>query len=379
MKKLAIIGSGEFQEPLILKAKALGYEVHVFSLRNNTFGERIADYFYDIDIFDKDKILDICKNVKINGIVSIASDVTTGTVTYIAENMGLVGNSKECLINATNKYKMREAFEKGGLLVPKYFLYKKGDGLEKIKKKLTYPVIVKPVDRAGSRGVNKVLDENDLDVAISNAMNESYSQNIIIEEYIEGEEYSCECISVNGNHTRLAFTKKFTTGTPNFIETGHIQPIYFEDTERIEKIIFKALDCLEIKNGASHAEFKITPNNEIKIIEIGARMAGDCIGSHLVELSTGIDYVKAVIDIALGNKVEINMKKSEKISGIKFICSNSDYELLKKIEKDNKDIICAKSKNIVKNDIKVTSSSDRGGWFIVSTDNEKIINDIFNL
>ena len=375
MKKIAIIGSGEFQEPLIFKAKQLGYETHVFSLRNNTKGEKEADFFYDINILNKQKILEICQNVKIDGITTIASDITTGTVVYVAEKMGLIGNSSKCLEKTTNKYKMREALKEGNLIVPQYQLLQKEDNiLDKIKK-FSYPIIVKPIDRAGSRGVCKVNEEAELENAIKCAMKESFSKKVIVEEYVEGEEYSCECISVNGKHTRLAFTKKFTTGEPNFIETGHIQPVIFENQEDIEKTIFKALDSLDIKNGASHTEFKITSNDELKIIEIGARMAGDCIGSHLVELSTGIDYVKLVIDVALGNPIKLNSIENNGECGIKFICNPEDYEMLEKIESENKDIIVTKSNHITKRGENVTDSSNRWGWYIIKTN--KNINKYF--
>lgn len=378
-KKIAIIGSGEFQEPLILKAKKLGYETHVFSLKNNTKGEEEADFFYDINILDKNKILDICKKVKIDGITTIASDITTGTVVYVASKMGLISNSNECLIKSTDKYKMRTAFQGSGLSVPNFCLInKKENNFDRIKK-LSYPIIVKPIDRAGSRGVSKVNDVNELKAAITNAMKESLTGNVIIEEYIEGEEYSCECISINGKHTRLAFTKKFTTGSPHFIETGHIQPVNFENNKEIEKTIFKALDSLEIRNGASHTEFKITADNEIRIIEIGARMAGDCIGSHLVELSTGIDYVQLVIDVALGISTKIPpTKNSKNYCAIKFICNENDYNIYKAIENTNKEIIIDKSKNILKGDLQITNSSNRGGWYIIKTDNKKILETIFS-
>ena len=381
MKKLAIIGSGEFQEPLILKSKQLGCETHVFSLKNKTKGEDEADFFYDIDVLNKDEILKICKNLKIDGITTIASDITTKTVVYVAEKLGLVSNSSQCLEKSTDKYKMRKAFQEKGLLVPKFYLIQKNENIKNILdeiKELNYPIIVKPTDRAGSRGVTEVNNIKDLQSAIDYAKGESLAGNTIIEEYIEGEEYSCECISKGGKHTRLAFTKKFTTGYPNFIETGHIQPVHFDNEKKIEQIIFKALDSLEITNGASHTEFKITPNNEIKVIEVGARMAGDCIGSHLVELSTGIDYIKLVIDIALGNPIKIKpVKNISNYYGIKFICNENDYNLYEFIKKNNKNIIMAESKNIIHKNLKVTDSSSRSGWYIIRTNNKKTIQDIF--
>lgn len=377
MKKLAIIGSGEFQEPLIMKAKNLGYETHVFSLRNNTRGELEADYFYGINVLEKEKILKKCQEIKIDGITTIASDITTGTVSYVAEKMNLIGNSIECFLKSTNKYNMRKAFKENGIEVPKFLLVTKDDNIFEEIKDFTYPVIVKPVDRAGSRGVTKVNDILELKKAIKVAIDESLSSKVIVEEYIEGEEYSCECISVNGKHKKIAFTKKFTTGSPHFVETGHIQPALLDNEEEIEKVIYNALDSIKIKNGASHSEFKIMPNNEIRIIEIGARMAGDCIGSHLVNISTGIDYIKLVIDIALGNEVEIPKEFKHSLCGIKFICCEDDYNKLLKLEKQHKDVVCFKSNNMHKNANEINSSSARGGWYIIKTEDQKIIEKIF--
>jgi biotin carboxylase len=109
---------------------------------------------------------------------------------------------------------------------------------------------------------------------------------------------------MQANITSLAFTKKYTTGSPNYIEIGHVQPTDISDRrpKKIISVIFRALDALDIQYGASHTEFKILNNGEVGIIEIGARMGGDCIGTDLVQISTGYDYVKMTIDVALGKE-----------------------------------------------------------------------------
>ena len=108
----------------------------------------------------------------------------------------------------------------------------------------------------------------------------------MVEEFATGQEYSVECISYGGGHYFLAMTKKFTTGAPGFVETGHIEPapIAEEMLERVKRVVFHALDTLEICNGASHTELKISSDGRIVLIEIGGRMGGDCIGSSLVRL-----------------------------------------------------------------------------------------------
>ena len=158
----------------------------------------------------------------------------------------------------------------------------------------SFPIIVKPTDRSGSRNIMKLESLEGVLEAVNAACESSFEKKAIVEEFLVGKEYSMETISYNGKHTYLATTKKFTTGAPNFIETGHIQPCDLSDEiiEKAKEIVFSALDALHIENSAGHSEFKVDENGNIRIIEIGARMGGDCIGSDLVYLSTGNDFVK---------------------------------------------------------------------------------------
>ncbi|MDZ7543153.1 ATP-grasp domain-containing protein, partial [Clostridium perfringens] len=156
------------------------------------------------------------------------------------------------------------------------------------------PLIVKPTDRSGSRGVNKINNINELKEAINKAKNESFCKEVIVEEFIDGKEYSMEFFSDNGKHSFLAITEKFTTGAPNFIERAHLQPgrIKEETLLKAIEVAINGLNALEICDGASHVEIKVD-RDAIFIIEIGARMGGDFIGSELVRLSTGIDFTEA--------------------------------------------------------------------------------------
>ena len=110
-ERLAIIGANDFQNQLILKAKKMGYETHVFAWQCGDVGEKTADYFYPISIVEKEKILDVCRQIKPAGIVSIASDLANITVNFIAEQLGLVGNGMKCTQVSTNKHLMRQVFE----------------------------------------------------------------------------------------------------------------------------------------------------------------------------------------------------------------------------------------------------------------------------
>lgn len=374
MKKIAIIGANEFQNPLILKAKELGYETHVFAWQDGSIGEKTADFFYPISIVEKEKILEKCKEIGIDGITTIASDLATVTVTYVAEKMGLVGNSTECCKKATNKYEMRKALLDGGVPTVK-FAKVSSDNYFEYTQKMELPLIVKPTDRSGSRSITKITDRNELEAAIKRAEKDSFEKNAIVEEFIEGKEYSAEGISFNGKHKFLAVTEKKTTGAPNFIETGHIEPapISKEVRAKIYAELEKALDALEITNGATHSEFKITPNGDVRVIEIGARMGGDCIGSDLVKISTGYDFVKMVIDVAMGNQPVFEQVTKPQIAAIKFIFSKSDVEMYEKAKREIPECIYRASDIGEVDSHQVIDSSSRFGFYILSTDNfEKI-------
>ena len=364
-KKLVIIGANDFQNKLILKAKKLGYETHVFAWKDGSIGEKTADFFYPISIIEKEKILEQCEKIKPCGICSIASDLATITVNYVAEKLGLHGNPFNSTFQCTNKYEMRKVFKTHHIRTPKFIKTTSNFNVSELND-FKFPLIVKPTDRSGSRGITKIYSINELEKAISYSVKDSFEKSAIIEEFIEGNEYSCECISYRGKHYFLAFTKKFTTGAPNFIETGHIQPsdIDISVQEKIKKEIFEALDALNIKNGASHTEFKIDENGNMTIIEIGARMGGDCIGSDLVRLSTGYDFVKMVIDVAVGLEPDFSIDILPKTVAIKVLFTEKDLEELETLKINNKKNIYMISELNKKNIGNVVDSSSRLGYYI---------------
>lgn len=371
MKKIVIIGANDFQNPLILKAKELGYETHVFAWRDGSIGEKTADYFYPISIVEKDKILEECKKIKPNAVVSIGSDLASITVNYVADALGLPCNNPKYSLQCTNKYEMRKVFSENKIDVPKFVKLGKFDEMKLDNFK--FPLIVKPTDRSGSRGIFLCNTIEEVKAAIPVSSELSFEKKVIIEEYIEGNEYSCEGITQNGKHYLLAFTKKYTTGAPNFIETGHIQPsdLTEEQKQQASKVILKALSALQIQNSASHTEFKIDPNGNIKIIEIGARMGGDCIGSHLVKISTGYDFIKMVLDIALGNKIEFVKSNKPQTAIIKFIFNSEDIKKYEIIKKNFANQICYATEIKIDSSAIIDSSS-RKGFFILNTDDEKL-------
>lgn len=364
-QKIVIIGANDFQNQLILKAKSLGYETHVFAWQDGSIGEKTADYFYPISIIEKEKILEKCREIKPVGICSIASDLATITVNYVAENLGLSCNPTAITLQCTNKYEMRKKMQENHIKTPAFVKVSNDSSTWKIEN-VKFPVIVKPTDRSGSRGITKVYDKQELETAIHYATKDSFEKSAIIEEYIEGDEYSCECISYKGKHHFLAFTKKYTTGSPNFIETGHCEPsdIKEEYQEKIKKNILDALTALGIQNGASHTEFKIDKNGNFEIIEVGARMGGDCIGSDLVQISTGYDFVKMVIDVACGKEPYFTKVTIPTKAVIKFIFTQEDLDEMNQYKEKHKEQIYRISSMNLENLGKITDSSTRIGYYI---------------
>lgn len=365
IKKLVVIGANDFQNQLILKAKERGFETHVFAWREGAIGERTADYFYPISIIEKENILEECRKIQPDGVISIASDLAAITVNYVAEHLGLTGNGIESSLLATNKYLMRKTFEKNGDPSPKN--YRSDELTDEIVTGLKFPLIVKPVDRSGSRGITKVANREELESAICVAEGYSFDKKAMIEEFVEGQEYSVEYISYQGRHTFLALTQKFTTGAPHFIETGHMQPAVVEEKvlKKIKQIVEHALDSLKIKNGASHSEIKIDENGNINIIEIGGRMGGDCIGSDLVQLSTGYDFVNMVIDVACGEKPSFEKVCEPAKVHIKFVFKPEDLEHIQKLCRETPEKVYRVSEMEPFDGHDVVDSGSRYGYVII--------------
>ncbi|NOH84742.1 ATP-grasp domain-containing protein [Vibrio sp. 03-59-1] len=375
MNKIAIIGANEYQRRLIRKAIEMKLEVHVFSWLHDRKHINSDISFHEVDVRMIDKILSICKSVDIDGVCSISSDLTNITVNYICNKLSLPSNPPNVLRLTTNKYLMREELLNNNAPVPLFSSNK--DNIN-----FNFPMIVKPTDRSGSRGVTKVTSKSDLSEAIKRSSQESFSNEIIIEEYIEGREYSVESFTLDGKHNILQVTEKFTTNAPNFIERGHLSParINNEIKEKIFNVIKKSLNILGIITGPAHSEIRINNQGDIKIIEIASRIGGDFIGSDLVINSTGIDYLQLEIKRSLSiniDKSELQQKSLNNIMSY-FFFSNEDQLNFNNIRHIVKLI---DYKIINKPKLKVTDSSHRFGYavFEVNTSDIELVIKKLNL
>lgn len=365
-KKLAIIGASYLQQPLVEKAREMGLYTICFAWEDGAVCKDLCDMFYPISIVDKEAILKVCREEGIDAVTTIASDVAVLTVNYVAEQMGLIGNPDKYSQTATNKYLMRQCFMEKGVPSPRFCLT---DGeVPMALSSFRFPVIVKPTDRSGSRGVEKVEKQEDLQEAITRACGESFQKKAVIEEFVEGREISVESISFDGKHYVLQITDKVTTEAPFFVELEHHQPSLLpeEIKKRVKEIVLNALTALHIRYGASHAELKITKDGDIRVIEIGARMGGDFIGSDLVKLSTGYDFLEGVINVAFGYFDEPRITECH-YSGVYFLCKETEW-LLPIIENANEypEIVRAEVTDPVLRNIE--QSADRSGYLIYQGD-----------
>ena len=366
MKELAIIGASYLQRPLVEKAKEMGLYTICFAWAEGAVCKDLVDEFYPISIVEKEDILKVCQEKQIDGICTIASDVAAPTVAYVAEKMGLIGNSHQASVTANNKYAMRQAFMNAGVPCPQFLCVENCTAatIDKIKQSMKLPLIVKPADRSGSLGVTKVENIDNLKDAIDNALACSFKKQAMVEEFVDGREISVEFISYKGKHYPLQITDKVTTGAPHFVELEHHQPstLSAEMYAKIYDITENALNALGITNGASHSEYKITEDGDIHVIEIGGRMGGDFIGSDLVRLSTGYDFVKGVIDVALGTFNEPNLTESSH-SGVYFLCKETEYLFPYFTNAENIDgvVMYEQTDAEIRN---ITCSADRSGYLI---------------
>lgn len=323
-KKLMILGASILQLPAIEKAREMGLETIVVDMNPNAVGFAVPGVKKEvISTIDIPKVLKVAQGYHIDGIMTLASDMPMRTVAVVSEKMNLVGIDYDTAIKATDKGKMRKALKENSVPIPLFFevntIEEYYTAVEQIKM-AGHRCIVKPTDNSGSRGIDLLSDykQETIDKAYEYSKQCSRSGNIMVEEFMEGSEVSVETLSMGGICHVIQITDKLTTGAPYFVEMGHSQPSQLSENMKmkIEQIAKAANRAIGIKNGPSHTEIKITKDGP-KIVELGARLGGDNITTHLTPLSTGVNMVECCIHIALGEKPDI-LPKLNKGSAIRY-------------------------------------------------------------
>lgn len=371
MKKIMIIGAGALQVPLIQICKKNGYEVIVTDKNPDAIGFTYADKSIVVDGTDKEKILEYAKKFNIDGIVTTA-EITLYTVAYVCEKLGLKGPSMKAAQISNDKYLMRMCMSENGIESPKFWLIHNIIELNNIENEITFPVIVKPVDVSGSLGVIKANNVNEIKLIFNKVLINSRNGKVIIEEFLDGPEFSVETLSQNGVHNIIAITAKTVLGQPYFVEERHIIPAKINKTEEkeIKDMVVRLLNACDFNNCAGHTEVKLTKDGA-RIIETGARIGGDYITSDLVPLATGISMHENIAEIALGEAISVN-KKLNRYAGIQYIVPTNYSAILKKWDVLNKFkcvIRCQLDDNKEKNILQ--SSMDRLGYYICMDDSRE--------
>lgn len=315
--KVAIIGAGIGQYPLCLKAKEMGLEVYCFAWAKGAMCKDVVDHFYDISITEVDRIVKICQDEMVEGVLSNGSDSPAEQASAVATALGLIGTPYLTYVACRNKYYVRHLCKDIAELKPvrNYKYMGKDEGL--------YPSVVKPAKGFAKLGVCFVSNKQEFEDAINYAQT-PLCEEILVEEYIEGKEVSVESISFRGEHTVIQITEKQSSGAPHFVELGHHQPAQIPKNVRQKMLIAvpKILTNIGYTNGPSHIELKYNDNGDVFLIEVNLRGGGDMISSRLVEMSTGVDYLRCMIEVAMGTFNGVVLGKSQ-CAGIYYLCSQT--------------------------------------------------------
>ena len=329
MKKLAIIGGGVMASYFGEACHRLGYEGHYFSMIDGKVDDSKVDVFHEINIFEKEKITEICRELSVDGVVA-TTELSVPITAYVAEQLGLLGVPYEVARVIADKYRNRECI-KGlpELLSPKYV---EATCLEDImNSSVSYPMILKPINLGGKRGITVVKDASELAKAFDYAK-DSFRKGttpvIIAEQFLEGGiECSVESITFKGKHTIVQITQKDSSGAPHCVELGHHQPapISKDIWDKVVRGVSSGLTAIGITNGPCHTEIKII-DGEVYLIEFNARPGGDHIWHPMVKLSTGFDIIAGVALAATGelNPIDVNSFKHY-YSGLYYVVKQTDY------------------------------------------------------
>lgn len=311
MKKILVIGAGYLQSFIIKKAKQLGYYVIAIDGDENAIGFEYADAFAVIDIKDHAKCAAFAKKNDIDGVITGATDYGVITTAYIAQEMKLPGLKYEVARLIKDKYYVtKKIYHSGNTSLKQLYRVEDSITLLNLKEKLEYPVMIKPVDGSGSRGVFKIKNEKELLENFDNSLKYSNEGAVLIQDYFIGVEYGADIFVYNNEIHVYGPIGKEMTRAPHYAELGHFYPSKLVNVEKIREKLRKVVQILDVDFGAINIDFLVDKDENIFIVDIGARMGGNIIGSHIIPIGFGIDYMGNLIKASVGD--DIDMKTANK-------------------------------------------------------------------
>ena len=314
-RSILVFGCGELQQSIIGRAHKMGLFVVGIDPCPDAFCKDDTDAFEVVGGQDFEGTCAVVERYGIDAIVTAATDKPLVMMARIAEKYGFPFFSVDTARWSTDKFLMKERFELGGIPHARGRLISKVEDTEG----LVYPVIVKPRDNSGSRGVKLCRNRNELKSSIVEALENSHLDTVLVEEYIEGSEYSIEGLHYDGKSEVIQFTEKKTTDFPYNVELGHIQPADISENikQKICELVTRIGNSLGFINCPSHTELKINDRG-LFVIETSPRLGGDYITSSLVPLSTGINMEDQLLNISFGKPVDVKSGYVKKASGVVF-------------------------------------------------------------
>lgn len=305
-KSILILGAGIMQRPAIESAKSLGLKVFLIDANPNAVCVSLVDNFKQIDLKAKDEIaqyaLELKEKENLVGIFTAGTDFST-SVAYASEKAGLSSHAFTAATNASNKTIMRSCFDSENVPSPKYIKIQRNQICEvltpEVVSKLTYPCVVKPVDNMGARGCRMIREKSELLFSVEEAIKNSRSGNCILEEYMEGPEYSIDALIYDGTMTITGFADRHIFYQPYFIEMGHTMPTQIDQDKYYEliKAFADGVHSLGLTRGAAKADIKYTKKGPM-IGEIAGRLSGGYMSGWTYPYSSDLNLTEAAIQIA---------------------------------------------------------------------------------
>ncbi len=305
-KKVLMLGGSHFQTPSIIKAKEMGFYVISCDYLPDNPGHKYSDKFINVSTIDKEEVLKVAKREKIDGIVCYASDPSATTAAYVCENMDFPTNPYKSVEILSKKDLFRKFLLENEFLVPKAKGYNILEDAKKDFNSFNMPVMLKPIDSSGSKGVHKIKNINSLSESFNDAMTYSRSKRVIIEEYVKksGYQIAGDGFSVNGKLVFRCFANEhFEKSAINpFVPVGESWPYNMPKKvhEEVHSEIQRLLTLLNMKTGAYNFDIRIDNDNNIYIMELGPRNGGNLI-PQVTKYATGIDMVEYTIKSAMGH------------------------------------------------------------------------------
>lgn len=310
MKKLMLLGGMRYLIPVIEAAHKMGIYVITCDYLPENIAHKYSDEYCNVSIIDKEAVLEVARKLKINGILSFACDPGVETAAYVAEKMGLpCSGPYESISILQNKGKFRKFLKDNGFNVPMAKGYTNIEEALNDVNQFHWPVIVKPTDSAGSKGVTKVEKPNKLEESIKYALSFSHCNEFIIEDFLErvGHSSDCDSFSVNGELKFVSFSgQRFDEKCENpYTPAAYSWPATITNKHKVELTneIQRLLKLLNMKTSIYNIETRECTDGKAYIMECSPRGGGNRL-AEMMKYCTGVDLITNAVKAALGLKIE---------------------------------------------------------------------------